>query len=388
MKYYFPLHIDGGNRGCEAIAKGTATILCEPKENLIGLATDIELDKRLGVGSYVTMIPRKERTLLQKIDVFIYKLLHRDRYARVTKEYRTDYDSFLNIMSSDGVMVSTGGDMMCYSDNQVIYTLNYAKKKGLKAMLFGCSMGEKNLTTRKLDALKNFDVLYARESLTEEFFKSLGLKNVICYPDPAFSLSPETVELPSFFNDNEIIGLNVSRMVAGSNSLNTAFGKELQQLIDYIILNTQRHILLVPHVLWEGQDDRIIVNNIASAYTNTGRVHVLDTDKYNYCEIRYIISKCRLFIGGRTHSVISAYSTCVPTIALGYSIKARGIAKDLGLNSKLVVDCVNYKGGELLASFKYLADNESEIRKHLEEIVPEYMARLKNVGNEIKTMLV
>lgn len=47
MKIYFPIHLDGGNRGCEAIAKGTAEILGLPKEQLIGLCRNIELDKRL-----------------------------------------------------------------------------------------------------------------------------------------------------------------------------------------------------------------------------------------------------------------------------------------------------------------------------------------------------
>ena len=32
MKIYFPIHFDGGNRGCEAIAKGTALLLDKPKE--------------------------------------------------------------------------------------------------------------------------------------------------------------------------------------------------------------------------------------------------------------------------------------------------------------------------------------------------------------------
>ena len=45
MKIYFPIHLDGGNRGCEAIAKGTAEILGLPKEQLIGLCRNIELDK-------------------------------------------------------------------------------------------------------------------------------------------------------------------------------------------------------------------------------------------------------------------------------------------------------------------------------------------------------
>ena len=55
MKIYFPIHLDGGNRGCEAIAKGTAEILGLPKEQLIELCRNIELDKRLKVDDYVTL---------------------------------------------------------------------------------------------------------------------------------------------------------------------------------------------------------------------------------------------------------------------------------------------------------------------------------------------
>ena len=42
-----------------------------------------------------------------------------------------------------------------------------------------------------------------------------------------------------------------------------------------------------------------------------------------------MISQCRFFIGSRTHSVIAAYSSGVPTLALGYSIKSKGIAQDI-----------------------------------------------------------
>ena len=56
MKIYFPIHLDGGNRGCEAIAKGTAEILGLPKEQLIELCRNIELDKRLKVDDYVTVV--------------------------------------------------------------------------------------------------------------------------------------------------------------------------------------------------------------------------------------------------------------------------------------------------------------------------------------------
>lgn len=46
-------------------------------------------------------------------------------------------------------MLSTGGDMMCYDNNQVIYTNDIAKSKGFKTCLWGCSIGENNLTNEK-----------------------------------------------------------------------------------------------------------------------------------------------------------------------------------------------------------------------------------------------
>lgn len=36
-----------------------------------------------------------------------------------------------------------------------------------------------------------------------------------------------------------------------------------------------------------------------------------------------------MFIGARTHATIAAYSSLVPTLVVGYSVKARGIARDL-----------------------------------------------------------
>ena len=41
MKYYFPIHLDGGNRGCEAIAKGTAMLLGTDVKDNIGLCRDV-----------------------------------------------------------------------------------------------------------------------------------------------------------------------------------------------------------------------------------------------------------------------------------------------------------------------------------------------------------
>lgn len=114
---------------------------------------------------------------------------------------------------------------------------------------------------------------------------------------------------------------------------------------------------------------------------NNSRITALNSDLYNYCQLRYIISQCKYFIGARTHSVISAYSTCTPAIALGYSIKSKGIAKDLKLPKELIVDSKNYTEDELLSSFKYLLNSGEEIRKHLQNVMPRYIEQLNNVAS-------
>lgn len=357
MKYYFPIHLNGDNRGCEAIAKGTAIILKEQKENLIGLCTDVKLDRKLGIDKFVTLQPSPQVGIITKI---IHKLqcgLVHDEWKRKVLRFKVEYDSFLSQLDADDVMISTGGDMMCYTENQVIYTVDYLHKRGIRSILWGCSVGRNNLTPRKIKALKQFSWIYARETLTQEVLAEIGINNVSVYPDPAFVLLPELCKLPDSFSRGEVVGINLSNYVMGGFNLNTPFAKEVDQLIMYILQNTDFQILLIPHVMWRGQDDRIISNLIQQKY-NSNRIQILDSDSLNYCQIRYVISKCACFIGARTHSVISAYSTCTPAIALGYSIKSKGIAKDIGMPEIMVVDSKNLVKGKIIEAFNYVRSKE------------------------------
>lgn len=372
INYYFPLHFDGGNRGCEGIAKGTAEILQMPKEQMIAYSRDISLDRFLGIDRFYNLIPQKDITLLDKIFRKVEMSFLKDRSNEVF--YKYFYRTFMNLMSEHDIMFSTGGDMLCYKDNMVNTTNNIAHRKGIKTVLWGASMGEKNLTSAKLDTLGKFSLVYARESLSYEFFKKLGLKRVVCLPDPAFVLKPEKTSLPNCFNNADVIGVNLSNYVLGGFNLdnNTSFGKQVKELFDFIFTNTDMNILIIPHVFWKGQDDRIVARNIFEEYKDTGRISILESERLNYLQIRYIISQCRAFIGARTHAVISAYSVCIPTIAIGYSVKSIGIAKDLGLDLQLTVDSRNSDKSNLVGSLKFLIDHYDSIVNHMNEVIPDY----------------
>ncbi len=377
MKYYLPIHIDGGNRGCEAITKATSLILNNDK--LVALSRNVGLDTKLGVGEFADLIPEKEESVVFKTKRKI-ACMFGDYYQSLT--YRYHYYDFVESMEKNSVMLSTGGDMMCYDNNQVIYTNELAKSLGIKTVLWGCSIGKENLTPEKINTLLHFDYIYARESLTASLMAEIGCKHVGLFPDPAFILEPQVCQLPPCFSGGKkVIGLNVSNYVVGADNLSaTLFGKALKRTIDYIVSNTDCHVLLIPHVLWQGQDDRIISSVIDGEYKNTGRVSVLDSGALNYLQIRYVISLCHLFCGGRTHSVISAYSTCVPAIALGYSVKSKGIAKDLNLPIETVVDSKHLDSVDsLLDAIKYGLDNQANLKAHLLETMPAYKKQVYGI---------
>lgn len=390
MKFYFPIHLDGGNRGCEGIAKGTALILNAPKEKMVGLCRNLDLDIRLNIDEYYSLIPYRTLTIGQRIWNKIVSIVQKMRISRSLNYITIDQMAcFLKDMLDEDVMVSTGGDMFCYDDNSPsISSELYANERGIKTILWACSMGEANLTTVKKVVLEKFDLIYARESLTYDFFKGLGLNNVVCYPDPAFVLNPEKVELPQCFMRNNVIGLNLSNYVLGGYELDSDFGQEICDLLNYIFEKTNKEVLLIPHVMWKGQDDRLINDIILKRFDKyKNRISTLDADSLNYLQIRYVISQCWCFIGARTHAVISAYSSCVPTIALGYSIKSRGIAKDINLPMKLVVDSSgNFKRGDLLESFLYLVDNYKFIKVNLTKTIPEYRNRTYLIRKELKNI--
>ena len=102
-------------------------------------------------------------------------------------------------------------------------------------------------------------------------------------------------------------------------------------------------------------------------------------------ELKGYIGRCRFFIGARTHATIAAYSSLVPTLVVGYSVKAKGIAKDLfGTYERYVEPVQNLETEEqLLAAFQWLYREEENIKKKLTEVMPEYVKQARAAGDKL-----
>lgn len=97
----------------------------------------------------------------------------------------------------------------------------------------------------------------------------------------------------------------------------------------------------------------------------------------------------RFFIGARTHATIAAYSSCVPTLVIGYSIKAKGIAKDIfGTYENYVLPVQSLKNkDDLINAFEWMKINEASIKQHLDKFMPKYKEKTLLSKKEIDKLL-
>ena len=92
---------------------------------------------------------------------------------------------------------------------------------------------------------------------------------------------------------------------------------------------------------------------------------------FNASQIKAIISRLRFFIGARTHSTIAALSAGVPTISIAYSVKARGINRDIFGEEWMVIPTVRLSKESLLIALDQLVEREKELKVRLNIVVPD-----------------
>lgn len=382
-------HNGSGNHGCEAIVKSTAKILKENYNDVqITLASNgTDEDEKYGVSKIVNVVEEKNKVSklsMPYISAYLnLKLLKNDLKSEELVYRQTCYN-----LDEDTIALSIGGDNYCYPGYERFIMLhNMLIKKNHKTVLWGCSVEPSKINDEMAKDLRNYDLIITRETLTLEALKSIGA-SVKLYPDPAFKLNKIEKELPNGFIEGNMVGINVSPMIVNNEQKNGITMKNYELLIKNIIENTDMNVALIPHVIWaDNNDDRIPCTHLYNKFKNTGRVILIEDDN---CEVlKGYISRCRLFIGARTHSTIAAYATCVPTLVIGYSIKAKGIAKDIfGTYDNYVIPVQSLnKENDLLLAFECIYNSEDNIRRHLKDFMPEYRKKSLEAGKELEALI-
>lgn len=375
-------HTGSKNRGCEAIVRSTVLCLNNAGITDINLASaDIEYDLKLKLDDCAKIYPWRIGTpyTIKKI---LGKTLRKLFGAYMLNE-AANQSNIIKRIQKDDIVLAIGGDTYCYGRPTMNYALNrYAKKKGAKTVFWGCSVEKESIDKEMKKDLCLYDLIFAREVLTYNALIESGVpkEKVFQIADPAFSLKTKENKLSEeYAKDKNIIGVNVSNII----TRNAAAREGVLQFLKYILDTTDFNILFIPHV-YDGHKIDFETMFELLKELNSERVSIVD-EMLSCEEVKAIIAKCRLFIGARTHATIAAYSSYVPTLVLGYSVKSKGIATDLFGTTKNFAVMVEEAGDKelLIEAFEYLKKNEKEIRNRLIEVIPEYKNTTQNAIYEI-----
>ncbi len=384
------MHSGSGNHGCEAIVRSLTGLINsqDPSIKPDVMTNDRAEDLRYVPEDICHFVEEKhmDRNVINHTLYYVYRMITGDKESFLRYRFKDMYKN------PPKVGVSIGGDTYCYDYmvEEIMLTNSMLHKLGTKTILLGCSV-EPELVKRSDVAadMKLYDKILARESITYNALLDAGVskERLELAPDPAFTLDTQYLPLPDGWKEGKMIGLNLSPLIGMYAEDKDIALKCYEGLIQHIIDTTDNNIALIPHVVWDRSNDFIPLTSLYEKFKDTGRVILLQD--HDATQLKGFIARCRLFIGARTHATIAAYSSCVPTLVIGYSVKARGIARDLfGTEDKYVLPVQDLKTTkQLIEGYEWLNDHADDITQKLKKSVPEYIIKARRNGSAVMDLL-
>ena len=383
------MHAGSKNHGCEAIVNSTVKLIAakrseqgiDTKLPVLVVSNSVQEDQQYSLGRLekdrlCKLVEDRhiDRDFLAHVFYYGYRKISGDResfqrykYKDAFREYKILVENYKKAnpgvaFEGEPLAVSIGGDNYCYPEmvEDLILAHNVFRKKGFETVLWGCSIEPDSLKDKKLVAdLLAYSKIYARESITYNALIDAGIPKcqLELRKDPAFELETTKVSIPKHFHPGKTVGINLSPMVQEKETVPGITIENYRNFIKYLLEETDQNIALIPHVVWERNDDRRPLEELYLEFKDTKRVVLIGDAPAS--ELKGYISQCSFFVGARTHSTIAAYSSGVPTLVIGYSVKSRGIATDLfGSYDNYVLPVQDLKEpDEMIKAYKWVLEH-------------------------------
>lgn len=389
-----------GNRGCEALVRSTVLAVRSvlPDARFLVPSLEPELDARQwpdreASGVELVPAPRVPWT----INKWGGLCLRLPALAALPwPGLGTDSVDASYIARADMVL-SIGGDN--YSLDYGVASLGYfvavaelARRMGKPVALWGASVGPFTrmpaVERHMVGHLARLAFVSVRESRSRAYLQDIGAgHNVVAVQDTAFLMQPQPVDLAPFWpgqaEPGGVLGLNIGALI-GERHADAGQGEALLGAIaafaERVIRETDLCILLLPHVA--PLSGRVSNNDEVFNKRVADRLAHLPADRwssvpggFNAAQLKFIVSKLRYLMAARTHATIAAFSTGVPTVSIAYSVKAKGLNRDLFGDERLVVSGERLDAAVLWDCLTRLRGEEAVLRDHYRAHLAEWKSQ-------------
>ncbi len=384
------------------IAERTPTpqeIQISGKKILIQIA-NTRLSPRAGFGEHILVL-------------FLLALLYKIIPVGVFRNMIVKHNSRLRVIArADFIGDVRGGDSFSDIYGQKNFILGsmpsiIALLIGKKLVLFPQTYGQYSSRVAQIIAryiLRNAHIILSRDRESMDLVKDiLGKKNcnkkIIFCPDVAFaldSIAPKDGDIQPFINtgkDNPVIGLNINGLLYnGGYTRNNMFNLRMDyklfvhKLSEAILKKTNANLLLIPHTFAahghvESDPDACAEVFTALSPTYKGRIQMI-AGEYDQHAIKGIIGCCDFFIGSRMHACIAALSQKIPTAAVAYSKKFKGVFDSIDAGN-FVIDARETETQEAVDMITAMFKDRAQIEKILQVQIDNAQKQQLEIFQEI-----
>jgi colanic acid/amylovoran biosynthesis protein len=225
--------------------------------------------------------------------------------------------------------------------------------------------------------VKKMDAVIVREKISQKLLEKWGVtKNVFLSVDSGFQFSSESSnDVRKSFGldfDKKIVGVTVRKWL--DTEKQNKYETDVAKLCDYIIKKYGAKIVFIPQVTVSNHndDDRVCSKSVYEKMSEKSEVVVLN-ENFDHNSIKSIYNSLDYLIGTRFHSVIFSLTSRVPSIAIQYEHKTRGIMRELDLE-KWVIDIDKTDEMVLEKMFDDLVLDRKVYLETLNRNLPPYIA--------------
>lgn len=213
-----------------------------------------------------------------------------------------------------------------------------------------------------ISILRQFKKLCVRESSSNEALEQLGITSEIIenVPETVLALNYLCKDYIEPKRRNQTVGIAVYATVKRSFSERNEYTRIIADFASYLINKGYRVRFFPMEIKGTEPDDRPMIHEICNQISGD-KYDVLEEDlpaDKHFAEV----SKCRAFIGHKTHSAIFALASGTPLLAIAYHPKTT----------------------EFLAQFNRVCDSVTDVGLKLESLITKFDELEKNI-DEIGT---
>lgn len=403
---------DTGNLGVSALCYSTIANLLEHKEslsvNVLGHGSHNKQEKfHINGSKSANIVAAKHTRRLYDPSSFInirYSIKLGPLASKTAKLFR----------NSKAILDISGGDS--FTDlygrrrfDAIVLPKIIAVENNIPLILLPQTYGPFNPNGSEIkiaqDLIKRSTLAYARDQYSFEYMKELlgsafnpethkqGVDVAFLLPATPFDQVKAKGLIPEREANTEVFGINVSGLIyndpeAALNQygIKVDYHQLLEKFITYVLANSDGDIWLVPHVLARFEhfeSDAFACEKLKSHFTDAQQKRIkVVSGKYDQCEIKGVIAQCDWFTGTRMHSTVGSLSMMVPTAAIAYSGKTRGVFATAGQEDK-VFDARKESTEDLLAQLINAWKLRNITRAELQRDIPLLKQRAHQQFEEI-----